>query len=129
MYFQVLALAKHLFTCVCFRKTPLYVFAPAKHHPTQWTFQRTLKLPLHMEVLDNLVTLNSCRKHPHSLLNFIFLSIVFPGPRVSCIYRGIYKSIYMYLFFRCQLSYLCLLPDLFAPFYRTPFSIGPSPSM
>jgi hypothetical protein len=27
------------------RKTPLHVFAPVKHHPTQLTFQRTLKFP------------------------------------------------------------------------------------
>ena len=28
------------------QKTLLYVFAPTKHHPTQLTFQRTLKFPL-----------------------------------------------------------------------------------
>jgi hypothetical protein len=36
--FHVLALAKHPFTCVCFRKTLLYLFAPAKHHLTQLAF-------------------------------------------------------------------------------------------
>jgi hypothetical protein len=35
------------FSCVCFRKTLLQVLAPAKHHRTQLTFQRTLKSPLH----------------------------------------------------------------------------------
>ena len=42
----MLALAKHPFTCVYFRKT-LHMFAPAKHHLTQLTFQRTLKFPFH----------------------------------------------------------------------------------
>ena len=67
MSFHVLALAEHPLSCVCFsemflhesalvfhlkesvhlRKTLLHVFAPAKHHPTQLTLQRTLKFPLH----------------------------------------------------------------------------------
>ena len=34
------------FICVHFRKTLLQVFALAKHHPTQLTFQRKLKFPL-----------------------------------------------------------------------------------
>ena len=50
----VSASAKHSFmslplplTCVHLRKTLLYMFAPAKHHPTQLTFKRTLKFPFH----------------------------------------------------------------------------------
>ena len=38
--------AKHPFTCVHLGKTLLHMFAPAKHHPTQLTFQRTPKFPL-----------------------------------------------------------------------------------
>jgi hypothetical protein len=45
--FHVLALAEHPLSYVCFRKTLLHVFAPAKHHPTQLTLQRILKFPLH----------------------------------------------------------------------------------
>jgi hypothetical protein len=36
----MLALAEHPFNCVCFRKTLLHVFAPAKHHLMQLAFQR-----------------------------------------------------------------------------------------
>jgi hypothetical protein len=55
------ALAEHPFTCVCFSqflhesalacvhfsKMFLHVFAPAKQHPTQLTFQKILKSLLH----------------------------------------------------------------------------------
>jgi hypothetical protein len=44
--FFVVVLANHLFTCVCFRKTLLHVFAPANHHPTRLTFQRNQKFSL-----------------------------------------------------------------------------------
>jgi hypothetical protein len=44
--FHVLGLEEHPFTCVHFRKTLLHVFVLAKHHPTQLTFQRTLKFPI-----------------------------------------------------------------------------------
>jgi hypothetical protein len=44
--FHLLALAKHPFTCVHFRKRLLHVFVPAKHHPAQLTFQRILKFLL-----------------------------------------------------------------------------------
>ena len=33
-------------TCVCFGKTLLHMFAAAKHHPTQLTFQRNHNIPL-----------------------------------------------------------------------------------
>ena len=33
-----------VFTCVHLRKTLLHVFAPAKHHPTQLTLQRTINV-------------------------------------------------------------------------------------
>ena len=44
----VLALAKHPFICVHFRKTVFHVSAPAKHHLTQLTFQRDHKFPLEL---------------------------------------------------------------------------------
>jgi hypothetical protein len=44
--FHMFALAEHPFICVCFSETFLCVFTLAKHHPTQLTFQRTLKFPL-----------------------------------------------------------------------------------
>jgi hypothetical protein len=44
-------LAEHSFSHVCFSETFLHMFAPAKHHPTQLAFQRTLKFPLQMGVL------------------------------------------------------------------------------
>jgi hypothetical protein len=42
----MLPLAEHPFTRVCYRETFLYVFAPAKHHPTQLTFQKAPTFPL-----------------------------------------------------------------------------------
>jgi hypothetical protein len=45
----MLVLAEHPSSCVCFMETFLYMFALAKSHPTQLTFQRTLKFPLHMD--------------------------------------------------------------------------------
>ena len=43
--FHMLALAKHPSTCVHFKKMLVHVCAPAKHHLTQLTFQRTLNFP------------------------------------------------------------------------------------
>lgn len=45
--FSQVCLVKHPFTSVCFRRTLLHLFVPAKHHPTKLTFQRTLKFSLH----------------------------------------------------------------------------------
>jgi hypothetical protein len=41
----MLALEKYPIPFVCFRKTFLNVFAPAKYHPTELTFQRNQKFP------------------------------------------------------------------------------------
>jgi hypothetical protein len=51
VFFHVFALAKHPFTCVHLRKTLPYMFVPAKHHPTQLTFQRTLIFPFHSTII------------------------------------------------------------------------------
>ena len=42
------------FTSVCFRNTLLHIFAPAKHHPTQMTFHRNLKFPLHTSLFTKI---------------------------------------------------------------------------
>jgi hypothetical protein len=49
--FHMLVLADHPFSCVCFSEMFLHVFALAKHHPTQHTFQRTLKFTLHQSFI------------------------------------------------------------------------------
>lgn len=46
MSFHMLTLAKHSFTCVCFGKTLLHIFAQQNVIWHKQTFQRTLKLPL-----------------------------------------------------------------------------------
>ena len=42
------------FTSVCFSNTLLHIFAPAKHHPTQMTFHRNLKFPLHTSLFTKI---------------------------------------------------------------------------
>ena len=54
-------LAKYPFTCVCFRETLLHLSAPAKHHPTQLTFQRTLTFPLQDPIHSKLCSILSAR--------------------------------------------------------------------
>jgi hypothetical protein len=60
MSFHVLALAEYPFSHVCFRKTLLHVFALAKHHPTQLTFQRNLKFPLQEANQEGRVIMRKC---------------------------------------------------------------------
>jgi hypothetical protein len=61
MSFQVLTLAEHPLSYVCFSAMFLHLFAPAKRHPTQLTPQRTLKFPVQKNLLFSFfqVTQNS----------------------------------------------------------------------
>jgi hypothetical protein len=86
MSFHVLALAKHPFACVHFRKTLLHVFAPAKHDPTQLTFQRTLKFLLQVQL-----------GYKIDLLLFFFKYVLF-----VYLYVFVYYSKYWYLGRRVQ---------------------------
>jgi hypothetical protein len=64
--FQVFVRLKHPFICVCFRKTFIPDCAPAKHHFTQPTFQRNLKLPLQLRLLNSGYGKNQTSEWPHS---------------------------------------------------------------
>jgi hypothetical protein len=74
-YFHMFAFTEHPFTRVCFRKTPLHVFAPAKHHLTLLSFQRTLKFPLHTRGPETTTLGTSC----HCLVSASSLFLTKPG--------------------------------------------------
>jgi hypothetical protein len=82
MSFHVLALAEHPFTCICFREMFLHksiwafhtcvhfdVFAPAKHHPTDFPKNPYLSTSLHQHI-KNMTTnagVDEGRREPFSL--------------------------------------------------------------
>jgi hypothetical protein len=93
------------------QQTLLHVFAPRKHHPTQLTFQRTLKFSLHCLLEGFFLSLFYIYRVIHvssvCLLSTYHLSIYLPSYHPSIIYLSpiiclsVCLSIYLYL-----LSYL-----------------------